>query len=65
MLITVPDEKWAERPLAAVVPIEDGEDLTDEERQAILAERVAKLYSRRGRCYSTKREPTNKGATGG
>jgi fatty-acyl-CoA synthase len=40
-VIGVPDEKWGERPLAAVVPVE-GASLTTEELRAFLAERVPK-----------------------
>jgi len=40
-VIGVPDERWGERPLAAIVPVE-GADLTTEELRAFLAERVPK-----------------------
>lgn len=43
-VIAVPDERWAERPLAVVAPIEDGEDITAEELKAFLAERVVKFW---------------------
>ena len=44
VVIAVPDEKWSERPLAAVVRTQDGWDLTEEEVLAYLAERVAKFW---------------------
>jgi fatty-acyl-CoA synthase len=40
-VIGVPDEKWGERPLAAVVPVQ-GASLTTEELRAFLADRVPK-----------------------
>jgi fatty-acyl-CoA synthase len=43
-VIAVPDEKWSERPLAAVVRTQDGWDLTEEEILAYLGERVAKFW---------------------
>jgi fatty-acyl-CoA synthase len=44
VVIAVPDEKWAERPLAAVVRTQDGWDLSEEEVLAYLSERVAKFW---------------------
>lgn len=44
VVIAVPDEKWSERPLAAVVRTQEGWDLTEEEVLAYLAERVAKFW---------------------
>jgi fatty-acyl-CoA synthase len=38
-VIGVPDEKWSERPLAAVV-VREGATVTPEELKAFLAERV-------------------------
>jgi fatty-acyl-CoA synthase len=43
-VIAVPDERWSERPLAAVVRTQEGWDLTEEELQAYLAERVARFW---------------------
>lgn len=43
-VIAIPDEKWSERPMACVVRTQDGYDLTAEELQAYLAERVAKFW---------------------
>ncbi|MFO7682241.1 MAG: long-chain fatty acid--CoA ligase [Chloroflexota bacterium] len=43
-VIAVPDEKWAERPFAAVVPTKDGYDLTIDELKAFLESRVAKFW---------------------
>jgi fatty-acyl-CoA synthase len=43
-VIAIPDEKWQERPLAAVVPTPDGKDLTAAEITAFLSERVAKWW---------------------
>jgi fatty-acyl-CoA synthase len=43
-VIAIPDEKWQERPLAAVVPTADGRDLTAEELVAFLSDRVAKWW---------------------
>ena len=40
-VIGVPDEKWGERPLAAVVPV-SGASVTPEELRSFLAERVPK-----------------------
>ena len=42
-VIAVPDEKWSERPLAAVVRTQDGWDLTEEEMLAYLGERVRQV----------------------
>jgi fatty-acyl-CoA synthase len=42
-VVGVPDEKWQERPLACVVPI-DGESVAPEELRAFLGERVAKWW---------------------
>ena len=44
VVIAVPDEKWSERPLAAVVRTQEGWDLTEEEVLAYLGERVAKFW---------------------
>jgi fatty-acyl-CoA synthase len=44
VVIAVPDEKWSERPLAAVVRTQDGWDLTEEDVLAYLGERVAKFW---------------------
>ncbi len=43
-VIAVPDEKWQERPLAAIVPTQDGQDLTAEEITAFLQDKVAKFW---------------------
>src|SRR5204863_6348184 len=40
-VVGVPDDRWQERPLAAVV-VKDGESVTAEELKSWLAERVAK-----------------------
>jgi len=40
-VIGVPDEKWDERPLVAVV-LHDGQSATPEELRAFLADKVAK-----------------------
>jgi fatty-acyl-CoA synthase len=42
-VVGVPDERWQERPLAAVV-VKDGESVTAEELKSWLAERVAKWW---------------------
>jgi fatty-acyl-CoA synthase len=42
-VVGVPDERWQERPLAAVV-LKDGESVTPEELKSWLAERVAKWW---------------------
>jgi fatty-acyl-CoA synthase len=44
VVIAVPDEKWSERPLAAVVRTQDGWDLTEEDVLAYLGARVAKFW---------------------
>jgi fatty-acyl-CoA synthase len=44
VVIAVPDEKWSERPLAAVVRTQDGWDLSEEDVLAYLGERVAKFW---------------------
>jgi fatty-acyl-CoA synthase len=43
VVVGVPDEKWDERPLAAIV-VKDGESVTPEELCAWLTERVAKWW---------------------
>jgi fatty-acyl-CoA synthase len=43
-VIAVPDEKWSERPLAAVVPTPDAHDLTEADLKAFLETRVAKFW---------------------
>lgn len=43
-VIAIPDEKWAERPLATVVPAQSGEELTAAELNEFLAEKVAKFW---------------------
>jgi fatty-acyl-CoA synthase len=43
-VIAVPDEKWLERPLAAVVPTPDGANLSAEQIQEYLADKVAKWW---------------------
>jgi fatty-acyl-CoA synthase len=43
VVVGVPDEKWDERPLAAVV-VKDGQSVTAEELRSWLAERVAKWW---------------------
>jgi fatty-acyl-CoA synthase len=43
-VIAIPDEKWQERPLAAIVPTPDGRDVTAEEITAFLSDRVAKWW---------------------
>ena len=43
-VIAIPDEKWSERPMACVVRTQEGWDLTDEELQEYLGERVAKFW---------------------
>jgi fatty-acyl-CoA synthase len=42
-VVGVPDERWDERPLAAVV-LKDGESVTPDELCTWLAERVAKWW---------------------
>ncbi|MDT0309265.1 long-chain fatty acid--CoA ligase [Streptomyces sp. DSM 44917] len=41
-VVAVPDEKWGERPLAAVVPKGEGSDVTFQELHAFLGERIAR-----------------------
>jgi fatty-acyl-CoA synthase len=43
-VIAIPDARWAERPLACVVPTEDGDDLTAEDLTAYLSDKVAKFW---------------------
>jgi fatty-acyl-CoA synthase len=43
-VIAIPDEKWVERPLDAIVPTPDGHDVTAAEIEAFLSERVAKWW---------------------
>ncbi|MFQ5400470.1 MAG: long-chain fatty acid--CoA ligase [Anaerolineae bacterium] len=43
-VIGVPDERWSERPLAAVVPTPDGGDMTAEELKEFLSDKVAKFW---------------------
>jgi acyl-CoA synthetase (AMP-forming)/AMP-acid ligase II len=43
-VIAIPDEKWAERPLAAVVPTKDGLNLTSDDVIAFLQDKVAKFW---------------------
>ena len=43
-VIAIPDEKWQERPLAAIVPTPDGQDVTAEAITAFLSDRVAKWW---------------------
>ncbi len=43
-VIAVPDEKWQERPLAAIVPTQDGQSLTAEDITAFLQDKVAKFW---------------------
>jgi acyl-CoA synthetase (AMP-forming)/AMP-acid ligase II len=43
-VIAVPDKQWAERPLAAVVPTQDGQELTQGEIIAFLSDKVAKFW---------------------
>ena len=42
-VVGVPDERWDERPLAAIV-VKEGESLTAEELKAWLADRVVKWW---------------------
>ncbi|EST37550.1 long-chain fatty acid--CoA ligase [Streptomycetaceae bacterium MP113-05] len=41
-VVAVPDERWGERPLAAVVLAEDADEVSYEELRAFLGERVAR-----------------------
>jgi fatty-acyl-CoA synthase len=43
-VIAIPDEKWLERPLAAVVPTQDGNGLTGDEITTFLQDKVAKFW---------------------
>ncbi|MCZ7666393.1 MAG: AMP-binding protein [Chloroflexi bacterium] len=43
-VIAIPDERWSERPFAAVVPTPDGHALTEAELKAFLETRVAKFW---------------------
>jgi acyl-CoA synthetase (AMP-forming)/AMP-acid ligase II len=43
-VIAIPDEKWSERPMACVVRTNDGWDLTAEELQGYLGQRVANFW---------------------
>jgi acyl-CoA synthetase (AMP-forming)/AMP-acid ligase II len=43
-VIAIPDEKWTERPLAAVVPTEEGTGITQEEILTFLSKQVAKFW---------------------
>jgi fatty-acyl-CoA synthase len=43
-VIAVPDEKWSERPLAAVVPMEGATSLSDEVLKEFLTSKVAKFW---------------------
>ena len=43
-VIAIPDEKWSERPLAAVVPTADGGGLTEEAVIEFLSDKVAKFW---------------------
>jgi fatty-acyl-CoA synthase len=43
-VIAIPDEKWLERPFAAIVPTPDGDNLTVEQIQDFLADKVAKWW---------------------
>ncbi len=43
-VIAIPDEKWAERPLAAVVLTEDANGVTDDDLREFLAPKVAKFW---------------------
>lgn len=43
-VIAIPDPKWSERPLAAVVPTADGADVSKEEVVAYLQDKVAKFW---------------------
>jgi fatty-acyl-CoA synthase len=43
-VIAIPDAKWAERPMAAIVPTPDGADVTDEELREFLAPHFVKFW---------------------
>lgn len=43
-VIAIPDEQWQERPLAAIVPTQDGNSITAEEIRAYLQDKVAKFW---------------------
>ncbi|MCA9946364.1 MAG: long-chain-fatty-acid--CoA ligase, partial [Anaerolineales bacterium] len=43
-VIAIPDTKWQERPLAAIVPTQDGYDLTAEAITTFLQDKVAKFW---------------------
>lgn len=43
-VIAIPDEKWGERPLAAVVPVPDGHELTAAQIVEFLQDRVARFW---------------------
>lgn len=43
-VIAIPDEKWSERPLAAVVPTRDAGEITNEELRDFLSGKVAKFW---------------------
>ena len=43
-VIAIPDEKWAERPLAAVVLTQDATDVTNEALTTFLSDKVAKFW---------------------
>jgi fatty-acyl-CoA synthase len=43
-VIAIPDEKWDERPLAAIVPTNDGSGVTSELLTEFLSAQVAKFW---------------------
>ncbi len=43
-VIAIPDERWVERPLAAIVLTPDGQDLTADDLREFLAPRFAKFW---------------------
>jgi fatty-acyl-CoA synthase len=43
-VIAIPDAQWQERPLAAIVPTQDGNSITAEEIKAYLQDKVAKFW---------------------
>jgi fatty-acyl-CoA synthase len=43
-VIAIPDAKWAERPMAAIVPTPDGADVTSEELREFLAPHFLKFW---------------------